>query len=110
MSDFLDQMARSSAARARRVSVQEVRARLADQRPPIALDTARFGVIAEIKLASPSKGVLSAPVEPEQAVVQRAKQYDQAGAAAISVLTEPDRFGGSLESPFSTAKCRGGFP
>ncbi len=47
--------------------------------------------ICEIKKASPSKGLLS----PEFPYVQIAKEYIEAGADAMSVLTEPDFFKGS---------------
>ena len=47
-------------------------------------------VIAECKRASPSAGVLRADFEP----VGLAGAYEKAGAAAISVVTEPDHFGG----------------
>ncbi|MFN2599342.1 MAG: indole-3-glycerol phosphate synthase TrpC [Pyrinomonadaceae bacterium] len=50
-------------------------------------------VIAEIKRASPSKGVLRGDVE----VVGLARSYERGGAAAISVLTEEEFFRGSLD-------------
>ena len=50
-------------------------------------------VIAEIKKASPSQGVLCERYDP--AVI--AKSYEQAGACALSVLTESEFFLGSLE-------------
>jgi indole-3-glycerol phosphate synthase len=50
-------------------------------------------VIAEVKKASPSKGLLREHFAP----VEIAQGYDAAGAAAISVLTEEDFFQGSLE-------------
>lgn len=50
-------------------------------------------VIAEIKRASPSRGMLSAIDEPDQL----GYTYQQSGASAISVLTEPRSFLGSLE-------------
>ncbi|HEV7377780.1 MAG TPA: indole-3-glycerol phosphate synthase TrpC [Pyrinomonadaceae bacterium] len=53
----------------------------------------RINVIAEFKRASPSKGVIRADVEPSQI----ARSYEAGGAAAISVLTEEDRFQGSLD-------------
>lgn len=56
-----------------------------------ALDRGRVGVIAEVKRASPSKGVINGTL----AAGQRAAFYESGGAAAISVLTEPERFGGS---------------
>lgn len=53
---------------------------------------AELSVIAEIKRASPSAGSIRAEVDP----VGRARLYQEAGAAAISVLTESEYFGGSL--------------
>jgi len=53
----------------------------------------RVNVIAECKWRSPSRGVLRADYDP----VAIARAYEDAGAAAISVLTEPTFFDGSLE-------------
>jgi len=52
-----------------------------------------IAVIAEVKRASPSRGLL-APIEDPAAL---ATQYEAGGAHAISVLTEGRRFGGSLD-------------
>jgi indole-3-glycerol phosphate synthase len=55
--------------------------------------TDRVNVIAECKRRSPSRGVLRAEYDP----VAIARAYSAAGAAAISVLTEPTFFDGAIE-------------
>ena len=66
--------------------------------PPVrdclpSLLTEEISIISEIKRSSPSKGSLAPIVDP----AGLAAQYEQAGAAVISVLTERRRFGGSLD-------------
>jgi indole-3-glycerol phosphate synthase len=51
------------------------------------------GVIAECKQRSPSKGVLTEHYDP----VAQAQTYETLGASAVSVLTEPDYFLGSMD-------------
>ena len=55
--------------------------------------TGRVNIIAECKRRSPSAGVLRADYDP----VAIARAYERGGAAAISVLTEPTFFDGSLQ-------------
>ncbi len=57
------------------------------------LRTPGIRIIAEVKRRSPSAGALKQSADP----ITIAKTYEAAGAAAISVLTEPHHFGGSLE-------------
>ncbi len=58
-----------------------------------ALAKGAMSIIAEIKRASPSKG----PIRPHTSAATIAEQYEEAGASAISVLTEPTYFGGALK-------------
>jgi indole-3-glycerol phosphate synthase len=53
----------------------------------------RTNVVAEIKRASPSKGVINDQID----VCETAKMYERGGACAISVLTEEQFFRGSIE-------------
>ena len=94
MSDFLQRMAhapqqRADAARAM-LPLAELRSMAFTAVQPLKLD--RFDLIAEVKRTSPSAGVLE---QPGLDVATQARRYADAGAAMISVLTEPTRFGGS---------------
>lgn len=103
MSDFLSEMADLSLARARAArekrTVTGLDFRLASARPPVALGFSDegFDVIAEAKLSSPSEGRLTDGEATFDQVVELAKIYAAHGAAAISVLTEPSRFSGTLD-------------
>jgi indole-3-glycerol phosphate synthase len=64
--------------------------------PPVpsfraALQGSDVGVIAEVKRSSPSKGAINPGLD----LVSQVRAYQSGGAVAISVLTEPTRFGGS---------------
>ena len=97
--DFLATMAESSRARSAaaqaKLSERELRARIADLRPTPALNLDSFDLIAEVKLRSPAVGLLKASSEED--VGARVATYAKAGAAAVSILTEPSRFDGSLD-------------
>ncbi|HEX2054218.1 MAG TPA: indole-3-glycerol phosphate synthase TrpC [Actinomycetota bacterium] len=63
----------------------------------------RISLIAEFKRKSPSKGEIRGDFEPAQA----AEAYQQGGASAMSVLTEPEFFDGSLNDlQAARAACR----
>ncbi|HEY0427783.1 MAG TPA: indole-3-glycerol phosphate synthase TrpC [Pyrinomonadaceae bacterium] len=53
----------------------------------------RINIIAEIKRASPSKGIINDKID----IAETARNYENGGACAISVLTEEDKFQGSLK-------------
>lgn len=59
------------------------------------LDAGKTAAIAEIKFASPSAGAIRTGSADE--AIRIARDYAEAGAACLSVLTEPDRFAGSFE-------------
>jgi len=105
--DFLSGMAASSRARSAAaqamLSERELRARIADLPPAPALKLASFDLIAEVKLRSPAVGLLKPAAEED--VGARVATYANAGAAAVSILTEPSRFDGSLEDLSSGARA-----
>ena len=98
-SDFLQQMAHHSRERlaAARSKCPESRlSELVSALPPppvLTLSPAGFDLIAEMKLRSPAAGVLRSA---DEDVGARVTAYAQAGAAAVSILTEPSRFDGSM--------------
>ena len=98
--DFLAAMAQASTARVERSRAECSEAQLrslALARPapvPLRLSSQGFDLIAEVKLRSPAAGRLG---ESTADLGARVAGYAHAGAAAVSILTEPARFDGSLE-------------
>lgn len=61
----------------------------------------KLGVIAEIKRASPSKGLINGEIDP----VKQALLYEANGASAISVLTDEQFFKGTMEDLSNVAEA-----
>ncbi len=93
---ILDGVREDLVARQKTTSLDELKRRVS--RMPDAVDVLRrfrgpgISVIAEVKRASPSRGPLADIDDP----ADLARQYEQGGASAVSVLTEQRRFGGSM--------------
>ncbi|HEY5807643.1 MAG TPA: indole-3-glycerol-phosphate synthase [Povalibacter sp.] len=100
MTGLLTEMTQTSLARLEQArskeSEQALWTRVSDLPPPpkLKLCPESFDIIAECKLHSPSAGDLSAHTT---GVASRVQSYAHGGACAVSVLTEPTRFGGNLE-------------
>ena len=101
MASILKELAEAAQRRAaeekERVSPAEM-ARLAESAPAAppfydALAAPGMSFICECKKASPSKGLIAPSYDPAAI----AREYEAAGASAVSVLTEPTRFLGSCE-------------
>ena len=79
------------------VPISELEARIEKQTPPLNfagnLMGNRVRIIAEVKKASPAKGLLREHFDPAEI----SRTYAENGAAAISVLTNTDHFQGSIE-------------
>ena len=98
---ILARKAEEITARSERVGMRELGERIEGMPPPrpfadalrARIDTGSAAVIAEIKRASPSRGLLRENFEP--AVI--AREYQSGGAAALSVLTDRDFFQGADE-------------
>lgn len=99
MSGLLAEMTQTSLARLERARARESERALwarvcSSPTPPrLKLSSEGFDVIAECKLRSPSAGDLSGNTSD---IVSRVQDYAHGGACAVSVLTEPTRFGGAL--------------
>ena len=109
LSDLLDATKRRLEETRAKVSEDALEERLASVEAPRGFRAAlaaaeRPALIAEIKRRSPSKGALNEDLD----AGSLAEAYAAGGASAISVLTEPEGFGGSLED--MAAARRAGLP
>jgi indole-3-glycerol phosphate synthase len=98
LDDIVAGVRQDLAQRIAEIPETELEARLADVAPALNAEAALrsqpgMAVIAEVKRSSPSKGALAEISDP----AALAAAYAEGGATAVSVLTEPRRFGGTLD-------------
>lgn len=113
MKKILRRKAEEIVERSERVGLREMSARCEDLPPPRGfmqalrkrVDAGDAAVIAEIKRASPSKGLLRDPFSPAEI----ARSYEDHGAACLSVLTDRDFFQGH-EDYLSEARAASSLP
>jgi indole-3-glycerol phosphate synthase len=107
LDEILEGVRADLAARQRSVPLERLKETASKAPSPrdamAALGCDDVAVIAEVKRASPSKGALAAIADP----AALAMDYQAGGARVISVLTEPRRFGGSLEDLASVREAVG---
>jgi len=100
---FLAAMTADSVRRVRTARRRQSEASLRRQAQQLAparalgLEQQGFDLIAEVKFVSPGNGSLSSGASDPEEALRRAQQYASAGAAVVSVLTQPSAFRGSLE-------------
>ena len=98
MQTFLEEILELKKIRVAEAKIKHPSSKIKHQRSPHLLRQAlqnsdKINIIAEIKRASPSKGIINDKID----VAEVARNYELGGACAISVLTEEDRFRGSLD-------------
>ena len=101
---LLAELLRASQDRARRdarvTPLAELRRQVGSMPPAPRFEAAlryadRLALIAEVKRASPSGGAFASVGDGSAAAAEIARSYAAAGATALSILTEPERFGGA---------------
>lgn len=101
LGDIIDGVREDLEERRARVDLEQIKERAAAAAPARSFAPEQFGLICEVKRSSPSKGALADIADPSEL----AAAYESGGAAAISVLTEERRFGGSL-ADFAAVRAR----
>lgn len=89
----LGELVRLARERARTLDVTQTASRPQAASFSKSLAGGTISIIAEIKRSSPSRG----PINPGLDASRQAVAFENGGASAISVLTEPSRFGGSID-------------
>ena len=108
---FLAEMAAGSRARVHAARLRVAEGELAERAartpapPLLRLSADGFDLIAELKLRSPAAGRLDTGAATAAELAGRVTAYASAGAAAVSVLTEPSRFDGELEHLTAAARA-----
>jgi len=98
LADILGSVGEAVHSAKRKVPLSEIKKRMGDRESPrsfskVLAEGTNLKLIAEVKQASPSQGILRDPFDPTEI----ARIYESEGAAALSVLTEERFFRGSLE-------------
>ncbi len=105
LDDIIAEKLKEVERRQKAFPLPKLRAAIIERPAPLDLAKAISGeglrLIAEVKRASPSRGLIQADLDP----VRLARSYAKGGAAAISVLTEPRYFKGSREDLESTKRA-----
>ncbi len=100
LNELLEQSRLRARREARVTPLAELRRRVAAMPPAPRFEVAlryadHLALIAEVKRSSPSVGAFGSVAEGPRAVAALAAAYVGAGASALSILTEPTRFGGA---------------
>jgi indole-3-glycerol phosphate synthase len=105
LDEIIGQKRREVEQTRKRATMTYLQERIAGRKPALDLSPvlkgSRIRLIAEVKQASPSRGLLSSDFNP----VGLARAYVESGAAAISVLTEANYFMGSIEHLAATREA-----